>query len=84
MSELKPCPFCAGESATIKENKSYHSAPLIYVSCEQCWGRSGGDYTQELAIAAWNRRAVDIVEPKECEGRPNARCYTKPGESQAE
>ena len=51
MEELKPCPFCGGES-DIGENFDGQWG----VFCETCravvWG-----YTKKASIAAWNRRA---------------------------
>lgn len=55
MTELKPCPFCGGTSATIKPVwKTYY-----FVACHRC--KAGGPVMKTEAEAAdeWNRRAED-------------------------
>lgn len=52
--ELLPCPFCGvGHVNTYKCN----IADVWYVSCAGCGIRTEGDTSEDLAIAAWNRRA---------------------------
>lgn len=54
--ELKPCPFCGSEN--IREHSGY---PLEYwsVKCLDCGGRMQFYGSQQQAINAWNRRALD-------------------------
>lgn len=60
-TELKPCPFC-GEAKLIAEcneiddeaGENWH-----YIRCANCSVTSGYYNTREIAIDAWNRRAVD-------------------------
>jgi Lar family restriction alleviation protein len=57
MSDLKPCPFCGGEVATITEHQGYQD-PTIYAGlCKKCRARGPYCHTEAEAIAAWNRRA---------------------------
>lgn len=55
MEELKPCPFCGGESVL-------HNSPRLlspYVSCRNC-GASRNGYCEDTAdaIAQWNERLM--------------------------
>ena len=55
MTELKPGPFC-GSAAKIKRNKT------TMVSCAQCTASTFQTLDDERsAIAAWNRRADDVM-----------------------
>lgn len=57
-NELKPCPFCGGESG-IKEYQ-YYLYPVEYVVCCTCCHRETGlCETKQQAIDAWNRRVVE-------------------------
>lgn len=52
--KLKPCPFCGdGDVNTYKCNIT----DVWYVSCAGCGIRTEGDTSEDIAIAAWNRRA---------------------------
>jgi Lar family restriction alleviation protein len=51
--ELKPCPFCGGNSDGIVILERYG----YFIVCEHCYGRTGEFHTKEEAIEAWNRRA---------------------------
>lgn len=48
--ELKPCPFCLGESRV--DSKSAY----WFIYCEECGGSSGYSNTKVEAIKAWNTR----------------------------
>ena len=52
--ELKPCPFCGGKAKLF----GTESNGIFYVKCLECDVDSNFD-TDEEAIAAWNRRAVE-------------------------
>lgn len=69
MIKLKPCPFCGGE-AEIKIVWHSHGMDGSYknhlIQCKNCYARKeisadnfyGREaYTEQEAIAAWNRRA---------------------------
>jgi Lar family restriction alleviation protein len=49
--ELKPCPFCGGESELGKDENLY------YVRCQECLTETKVYDNDYEAIAAWNRRA---------------------------
>lgn len=55
MYELKPCPFCGGETKI----RTYSSMGLIafFVRCNDCAAESTCYDTKEEAVAAWNKRA---------------------------
>lgn len=64
MAELKPCPFCGGEAAYIKEeDKEFGQVSSVY--CENCGARgefflvSDSYCSKDKAIEAWNRRESD-------------------------
>ena len=77
MSELKPCPFCSGESIVVKTAKCGR-----YIVCWDCGCRTEDfetDYAgtaRDKAVAAWNRRAQPANEPltidelREMDGEP--------------
>ena len=52
--KLKPCPFCCGLALSdfIPEHDSY------LIECNDCSSRGQRCETPDLAVAAWNRRAV--------------------------
>lgn len=57
MTELKPCPFCGGDSdGVVLLHRVRYDINCYFVSCERCYGRTGEQTTKELAIEAWNRR----------------------------
>lgn len=64
-TELRECAHCGGAASEIEEedvvlHEPYtHSIPGYLVACATCGARSGGEATQEQAIAAWNRRPED-------------------------
>jgi len=55
--ELKPCPFC--ESDKVETYRDWMTC-LHYVHClgDSCRAESGQFFQVNLAIKAWNRRAV--------------------------
>ncbi len=58
MSELKPCPFCGGESSKIISYKSGRDL-CWYIVCSECFVTTDNYETKELAIEAWNMRTSD-------------------------
>ena len=49
MAELKPCPFCGGEAVL-------YGQVFYYIVCKSCLAESKGNYSEQAAIEAWNRR----------------------------
>ena len=55
MSELKPCPFCGGDSQTMRNFDS--NDKMVHVgTCNKCFARTGFYEYKEEAIKAWNTR----------------------------
>lgn len=52
MTELKPCPFCGGDSFTVK------SVYAPYIKCETCGTMKIGD-TLDECIEKWNMRVEE-------------------------
>lgn len=48
--KLMPCPFCGGVALQRKVDDMY------YVHCIECGTKTVNSFTEEEAIAAWNRR----------------------------
>lgn len=61
--DLLPCPFCGGE-AKISRSGRYS---LFCAYCVDCDTNGGHYFTEEDAIAAWNRRDGErhAIEPEE-------------------
>lgn len=56
-NELKPCPFCGGGT------HYYAPAPIDHhIQCEKCFAETGGFFSKEAAIEAWNTRAERTCE----------------------
>lgn len=61
---LKSCPFCDGPTTVqVRRDVSRHPWPVA-VECTQCGATGPENCFQDLAEAAWNRRAQP---PGECE-----------------
>lgn len=71
MEQLKPCPFCGGESE-VCISEEHHGMDgwyrVAFVRCKECRCRTpqyaidgfyGCKTTEQDAIEAWNRRAND-------------------------
>jgi Lar family restriction alleviation protein len=68
MSEIKSCPFCGSSESW--RGRDFDTK--IYTrGCQNCQARGPEEDTQELADAAWNRRATGWV--KCSESLPNDR-----------
>jgi Lar family restriction alleviation protein len=60
MDELKPCPFCGSDRITIMVRLPFNDEVVgYYVFCSGCGARSALNFSEEIAIEAWNRRAED-------------------------
>lgn len=63
VEDLKPCPFCGGESNIIKRSPVYDGGfavppkALYVVECEDCLSKSSNYLEKDKAIAAWNLRS---------------------------
>lgn len=58
MQELKPCPFCGGESVHIDRAYSYFRDTVIYCEgCDMVFTLDDCDAPDEAIADAWNRRA---------------------------
>lgn len=56
--ELKPCPFCGGESHSGFYAARHKIDEYYMVMCWNCFARTIGETVDE-AIEAWNRRVED-------------------------
>ena len=63
--ELRPCPFCGRDAATNIQRRWADDDEIITHGVNCCWCNAqlggspfGGYQTEELAVAAWNRRAA--------------------------
>jgi len=54
MTELKPCPFCGGNSEVHVTEAEYW-----YVICLECGTISGIYSSEDEAMKAWNRRVSE-------------------------
>lgn len=58
MTELKPCPFCGSKKIRIWTcNETISDS--AWCQCESCLVSTSEEDTDEEAIEAWNRRAID-------------------------
>jgi Lar family restriction alleviation protein len=88
MSELKPCPFCGGDTVMIPgyetDGKKTYVPNWFVAKCCNCYCMTAKLYTEQDAISAWNKRhertchAVDKhweqYEPEPSHGFLEARC----------
>lgn len=58
MSELIPCPFCAGEA------RIFGMKTMSLVGCTSCGCVTAVFGTVDEAVEAWNRRVNDYAERK--------------------
>lgn len=66
IDKLKPCPFCGGKAAVIKHTFIGYGEDYYQPVCLDC-NASKADYryrTEEDAINAWNRRAIEAEPTK--------------------
>lgn len=66
--ELKPCPFCGKHDTGIEidsgEDYGFPVSKIKYYGmCYDCEAKTDEYFTEEEAIAAWNRRAEDENKP---------------------
>lgn len=73
-TELKPCPFCGGEARLTVYFGLLDGAPFE-VSCQECGARIT-DFEREEAVAAWNRRVLNLGQGDcvKCAEEPDASC----------
>jgi len=66
-SELKPCPFCGAEAEIVRAGDEYEM--VVAVNCTECSAHvretddsidRDFDRLEAQAVAAWNKRAVDL------------------------
>lgn len=58
MIELKPCPFCGQDSATVlSEETDFIGSQVFAVRCENCCCGTGHYRNRNLAVERWNERA---------------------------
>lgn len=58
MTELKKCPFCGQDSATVlSEETDFIGSQVFAVICGNCGCGTGHYRSRNLAVESWNRRA---------------------------
>lgn len=55
---LVPCPFCGGDVINTRSQEMTEGPAYYWHKCETCGAESEGDYGEDVAVAAWNRRAA--------------------------
>ena len=61
MSELKPCPFCGGNSKNVKlRNIAVKTKEVFYVECAVCRVRTMVELDNDTVIEKWNSRVTDV------------------------
>lgn len=55
--ELKPCPFCGGESVYVEQ---IGSEGYFNVCCRNCLANVPLSGSRETAVSAWNCRSIDL------------------------
>lgn len=55
---LVPCPFCGGDVINTSSQEMTKGPAYYWHKCETCGAESEGDYGEDVAVAAWNRRAA--------------------------
>lgn len=55
---LVPCPFCGGDVINTRSQEMTKGPAYYWHKCETCGAESEGDYGEDVAVAAWNRRAA--------------------------
>jgi Lar family restriction alleviation protein len=53
--EIKPCPFCGGESNVCKSDQ-FDDQYLMLVQCDECFSKGSEALTEVGAIILWNTR----------------------------
>ena len=75
---LLPCPFCGGKTTVYWGSNECTDADCYQAVCDSC-GIKGKDYeSSEEAIAAWNTRALPVIDPaaiREAALREAAWCF---------
>ena len=56
IKELRPCPFCGGESRLCHVANSESSSPLYFVKCNCCDIRTPTYSSKETVVERWNNR----------------------------
>jgi len=79
MSELLPCPFCGGEDLEIDHAPTYiPERPDVYnVHCCECGANGSEEWTEKIAVAAWNTRAQTVFGMTLDEVRQMMKRYTE-------
>lgn len=58
---LLPCPFCGADASTRKEINRHRNDGEWDVECSNCAASVRMEYSEESAVAAWNRRAPPAI-----------------------
>lgn len=56
--ELKPCPFCGGETISTHSQDMTEGPAYFWHKCETCGAETEGDYGEAEAASMWNRRTA--------------------------
>lgn len=56
--ELKPCPFCGGETISTHSQDTTEGPAYFWHKCETCGAETEGDYGEADAASVWNRRTA--------------------------
>lgn len=58
---LLPCPFCGCEAEQPSEKERHHNDGWWDICCSNCSVKIEGNWSQEAAIAEWNKRAPSVA-----------------------
>lgn len=77
--KLKPCPFCGSRDVDVFDAAGEpYGCSQPYVHCNNCCADSKMCDSLDKAVAAWNRRAIDVDAIKDVIVDIGYCCYTHP------